>query len=335
MRRLLYASLIVSATALGCGDNDSGASIDAAIQADARGDGPAIDAPGVDAPLDAPGIDAPPDAPNFRGPLSFDLAGGANGILWVPSESTLYFTDNNSDKLRKYTDAGGLADVATLPAGSAGISLGDIVRQADGTVLVANFGFGTQGTIFRVNTDGTSEALTGLVPNRRRIALRQATDGTLYEAYFVGGGGGTPVGGVAAVTLAGTAATETEIATLNPQGNPFKKLVGLELKGDAVYLSDQTDKRIYKIALPGFAVTDVATVPAADLLSQMPNGDLLGGGSDVYRIDATTNAVTTLISDVDQVRGTAYDNVAKRLFLIEHSTMAGVADKLVIRPIDN
>ena len=92
---------------------------------------------------------------------------------------------------------------------------------------------------------------------------------------------------------------------------------------------------IYKIATTAdHTVTDVATVPAADLLSLMPNGDLLDGGDNVYRINPTTGLVTTVISDVDQVRGTAYDNVMKRLFLIEHSVTAGVPDKLIIRPLD-
>ena len=53
--------------------------------------------------------------------------------------------DSQTDKLIKYTDAGGLADVVALPTAAnteTGVSLGTETKQATGDILVANFGFG-------------------------------------------------------------------------------------------------------------------------------------------------------------------------------------------------
>lgn len=176
------------------------------------------------------------------------LAGGANALLWDAATQALYLTNNNDNELLRWTDAGGLQTAGAFPAASAGISLGDIVKRADGTWLVTSFGFGTQGTLFAMAADHTSSALTGLDEKRRRVGLSQTAQGDLYSAYFVGGGHKTPVGGVARITIAGTTATETEIA------GPFKKLVGLVATPTALFVSDQTQKAIFKIAVPGFAV---------------------------------------------------------------------------------
>jgi hypothetical protein len=278
--------------------------------------------------------DAAIDGPDARGPATFNLAGGANALLWDNATSTLYLTDNNANTLLKWTTAAaGVQTVGTFPAATAGISLGDLVKRADGTILTASFGFGTQGTLFAMAPDNTSAALTGMVANRRRIGLGQDAAGTLYEAYFVGGGMMNQTGGVATVTINGTAATETEIAGAST-GATLKKLVGLIATTNAVFVSDQTDKKIYKIAVPGFAITTVATVASADLLAIMPNGDLLtGGGTDIQRV-TQAGTVTTIMTGFEQVRGLAYDSTLRRVFIIEHSATVGTPDKLHVRPLD-
>lgn len=282
-----------------------------------------------DAAPDAKAIDAAPDP---RGPSTVELTGGANGLLWDDATSTLYLTDSNANKLLKYTDANRIQDVGTFPAASAGVSLGDLVKRDGGAVLTPTFGFGTQGTLFRISSNGTSTALTGLDVARRRIGLAQA-GGTLYVSYFVGGGGGNQTGGVASVALAGETATETELAGGSTQAG-FRKLVGLVATPTALFTSDQTQNKIFKIAVPGFAVTEVATVPSADLLALMPNGDLLTGGNGVHRI-TQAGVVSTIITGLEQVRGLAYDPTLRRLFIIEHSATVGTPDKLHVRPLDN
>src|SRR5262245_39815901 len=126
----------------------------------ACGDGKAV----PDAPK--PPIDGPPDAmadtqDDRRGPKTMPLTGGANSLLWDDATSTLFLTDNNANTLLKYTDAKGIETVGTWPA-SAMISLGDMVARPGGAILLANFGFGTAGSIFKMQPDHTSVNLTGL-----------------------------------------------------------------------------------------------------------------------------------------------------------------------------
>ena len=345
-----YASSTFT-TLLACGDNSATTQIDApraddAAIADAANpdaaapdaaspDAAAIDAAALDAAAldaaapDATSVDAAPiDAP---APTTYDLAGGANALRWDSATSTLYLTDNNADSLVRFTDAGGLQTVGTFPAATAGISLGDILKRADGSFVTANFGFGTQGTLFTMSADGTSSAaLTGLAANRRRIGLADDGAGNLYVGYFVGGGGGMPTGGVGLVTITGGAATETEIAGGSTSAN-LKKIVGVVATATELFVADQTVNTIYRVALPGGAVTTVATPPSVDLLMRLPSGDLLTGGTGVHRI-TTAGVVTTIFTGFEQVRGTAYDPAGQRLFIIEHSATVGVPDKLHIRP---
>ncbi|HEX7839075.1 MAG TPA: hypothetical protein VF469_16470 [Kofleriaceae bacterium] len=255
--------------------------------------------------------------------VAITLDGGANALWWDAASSTLYLTDSNASAVMTWSDADGLQVAGALPADEAGVSLGGIVRRGDGTLLVASFGFGTHGGMIAV-TAGTASTLTGLDPARRRVGLAQDPEGTLYSAYFVGGRGKPPTGGVATLTIAGQAATETEIAS------GFHKVVGLVATPAAVFVSDQTDRAIYRIAVPGYAVTRLASVPAVDLLVMLPGGDLLtGGGPTISRI-SQTGQVTTLTGHFEQVRGLAYDAAHERLFVIDHSVTVGLPDRLRI-----
>lgn len=255
------------------------------------------------------------------GDVTVALSGGANALWWDAGSATLYLTDSNTSALLTWTDADGIREASSLPADPAGVSLGGLVRRSDGTLLIASFGFGTHGGLLAVAGD-TASALTGLDPARRRVGLAQDADGALYSAYFVGGRGKEPAGGVATLTIAGTIATETEIAS------GFHKAVGLVATQTALFVSDQTDRTIYKIAIPGYAVSRVASVATVDLLAILPGGDLLtGGGPTISRI-TQTGEVSTLLAGFEQVRGLAYDEAGRRLFIIDHSLTVGLPDKL-------
>lgn len=284
----------------------------------------------VDTP---PAVDAPPDGPDPRGPMTVDLAGGANSVLWDAASSTLYLTDNNANTLVRWTDAGGLQTVGTFPAGPAGVNLGDLIRRGDGTIVATSFGYGTAGTLFGMS-GSTSFAYTGLATARRRIGLSQDVNGTIYVAYFTGGGGNPQVGGVSLVTLAGTTAVETEIAGASTNAG-FKKVVGVVATPAAVFVGDQTDKIIYKISIPEHEVTTVATkVPSVDLLAILPNGDLLTGGTAIHRV-TQAGVSSTIVTGLDgSVHGIAYDAARARVFFIEHSTTVGTPDRLHVRPLD-
>jgi len=268
-------------------------------------------------------VPPPTEAAKPPADIALSLPGGGNALWWDAAGATLYLTDSNASALMTWTDAGGLQAASALPAGAAGVSLGGIVRRPDGTLLVANFGFGTEGGMFAV-ASGAATALTGLDPARRRVGLAQDSEGALYSVYFVGTRGATPSGGVSSLTIAGTAATEAEIAS------GFHKAVGVAATPTAVFVADQTDKAIFKIAVPGYAVSRLATVPAVDLLLLLPGGDLLtGGGPTISRI-TQRGEVSTLPGAFEQVRGLAYDARGKRLFVIDHSLTVGLPDKLRI-----
>ena len=303
-----------------------------AIALAACGGGAAPAAPTTPSAPVAP-ITAPAPAPAPAIDKDIELAGGANALWWDAASSTLYLTDNNADALLAWTDAGGLAPVATLPPSAAGISLGSIVRRPDGATLVTSFGFGKEGTVFHVGADKTAGALTGLDPVRRRVGLAQDANGALYTGYFVGGRGETPIGGVATLSVSGRAAIETEIAGASTKAG-LQKVVGLVATPTALYVADQGQKTIFQIAVPGFAVSRLATVGKADLLIQLPHGDLLtGGGPDISRI-TLAGAVTPVAipgAGFDQVRGLAFDAAGKRLFIIDHSATPGRPDRLHIR----
>lgn len=278
--------------------------------------------PGGAARPEAPRAEAQP-APAVPADATISLPGGANALWWDAASSTLYLTDSNASALMTWSDAGGLHVETELPAEPAGVSLGGIVRRGDGTALIASFGFGTQGGLIAV-AHGEVTALTGLEPTRRRVGLAQDAAGTIYSAYFVGGRGKPPAGGVAVVSIAGAAATETEIAS------GFHKAVGVAATPTAVFVSDQTDHAIFRIAVPGYAVSRLASAPAVDLLALLPDGDLLtGGGPAISRI-TPRGEVTTLRGGFEQVRGLAYDAAGQRLFIVDHSLTVGLPDKLRI-----
>jgi hypothetical protein len=289
----------------------------------------------------APAASTTPSAPVAPAPAApapvvdkdVELAGGANALWWDAAAKTLYLTDNNADALMTWTDDAGLAQVAALPPGAAGISLGGIVRRPDGATLVTSFGFGKEGTVFHVTADKTASALTGLDPVRRRVGLAQDANGALYTGYFVGSRGETPIGGVATLSVSGRAAIETEIAGASTKAG-LQKVVGLVATPTALYVADQGQKTIFKIAVPGFQLTPLASVGKADLLLQLPNGDLLtGGGGEISRI-TPAGVVTPLAlpgASFEQVRGLAFDAAGKRLFIIDHSATPGRPDRLHVR----
>src|SRR5262245_42554721 len=147
--RSVFALPLVVAAATACGGGNSNVDAHPTIDSPPTIDGPPqIDGAVDGAPFDGPPIDA--TDPRFG---DFDLAGGANGILWDTATSTLYLTDSNANTLLMWTDAGGFQTHGTWPTTTAGISLGDLVLRSGGAVLTTNFGFNTEGTVFKMQPD--------------------------------------------------------------------------------------------------------------------------------------------------------------------------------------
>jgi hypothetical protein len=259
-----------------------------------------------------------PIAPAPSADIALALPGPANALHWDDATSTLYLVNEKANTLVAWTEHGGLKEVAALPARPAGVALGDIVMRPDHSLVVASFGFGTEGTVIAVAGDKAT-AVTGLEPTRRRIGLAIDPSGNLYSAYFVAAGKGVPPeGGVSVISLDGSSATEREIA--GPSTNAgFKKIVGVAAARDSIYVSDQALKTIFKLGVPGYTLSPVATVPAADLLMLLPGGDLVtGGGPTVTRVSPSGTVSTIAGPHFTDVRGLAYDAAHHRLFVLDH-----------------
>jgi sugar lactone lactonase YvrE len=267
---------------------------------------------------------------------SIELAGGANGVFWDDATKTLYLTDDTANTFLKYTDAGGVQTVATLPTLTGGSNPGGIAKLADGTFITPNFAMGMMAanTLFTIDAAAkTTKALTGLDASHHRIGVGTTSTGDIYDVYFAGMGAGMQTGSIAKVTVAGDGSA-TEIP-LTIAGAAFKKLVGIVVTDTALYVTDQTANMVFKVEIPADTLTTVGTVTSADLMTVMPNGDLITGGTGVRRL-TPAGVETTLFSTetFGAVHGSAYDPTGKRLFFINHSATAGTKDHLEVRPLD-
>lgn len=266
-----------------------------------------------------------------RGPTSISLDGDPNGVA-LRDDGTLLIADDNNNRVLSFTDGVGTRVFAELPTAAAnGPGLGAIAVLDDGRLVLPRFGFGSAGDVVVVETDGTSRTVPNLDATRRRIGAAQGPDGTVYIAGFVVVGDGEKVGTIWSLDLT----TGAEIAVLDG----FSKPVGLLVVGDTLFISDQQRKEIAVATFP--ALNDVRTfassLPSADLLTAGPDGSIFTGSKDgdVVHVDrAGTFSIFT--SGLQEVRGTAYDAVHRRLFVADHDGDEGdgFTHALRIFPVD-
>lgn len=264
-----------------------------------------------------------------RGPTTIPIEGDPNGLWWDDASQTLYLADDNGNRILRWTDAEGLGLVADLPSPSPdGAGLGQLVRLADGSLVVTRFGFGTTGDVAVVTPSGATSVVPNLDPQRRRIGLGVSSEGQLYTSWFVRLESGDRAGAVGALNLAGT---EVELI----QG--LSKPVGVLVVGDTLFVTEQDLGQVLRapIASPQ-DYTVFATVEAPDLLAAGPSGSLLLGsaGGSFYRVDAD-GIPSVLATGFQQVRGVAYDPTNDRVFIADHDPdeSDGVSHVLRIEPM--
>lgn len=264
-----------------------------------------------------------------RGPTRIDLDADPNGLFWDAADGTLYIADDNNNRILRWTEEDGIALAAELPAAPPdGPGLGQVVRTADGTLVVPRFGFGTSGAVVFVRPDGTSGEVPNLDPLRRRIGLAIGPDGTLYDTFFVSING-MKNGSVARLDLAGT---EAEVIT------GLQKPVGVVAVGADLIVSDQDRDLVVRapVASPADLVA-VAQLPAPDLLCEGPDGTFFTGGKDgsVRQIQGG-GQFSELAGGFQEVRGVAYDAANRRLFIADHdgTEADGVTHAVHILPVD-
>lgn len=264
-----------------------------------------------------------------RGPTAYDVDGDPNGLWWDSDEGALYLADDNGNRVLRWSDADGFSLAAELPEASAdGPGLGQLVRTADGTLVVPRFGYGTSGDVVYVTASGESGVVPGLEVERRRIGLTVADDGALYVGWFVSSDGGR-VGGVSALDLDGG---ETDLA------DSLGKPVGVLASADTLWVSDQDLGQVLTAPLASpDALTLLAEVDSPDLLGAGPDGGVFTGGKDgSVRLISAGGEVTTFSSGYQEVRGVAYDAENGRLFLADHDgdESDGLTHRLQIVPVD-
>jgi sugar lactone lactonase YvrE len=322
--RYLAITLLTAAPWVACSNNPP---VDPASDSGIRPDPGAI----RDAGFDDDGGVADSGLPEVeRGPVMMPVDGDPNGLYWDSDEPALYLADDNMNRILKWTDEAGISVVTTLPAAPAqGPGLGQVVRLEDGTLVVPRFGYGTQGDIVVVRPGQAATTIAGLDVTRRRIGLGAGGGQALYGTFFVNAAGNR-VGSITRIDL--TAGTEVELIT------GLQKPVGVLLVGDTLFYSDQDRRQIYSapIANPT-AGTLYATLDSVDLLSVGPDGSFFTGSKtgQVFKV-AAGGAVSIMVAGLQEVRGTAYDAVNRRLFIADHDgdPSDGSLNYLHIVPVD-
>ncbi len=265
-----------------------------------------------------------------RGPALLAVEGDPNGLWWDDATQTLYVADDAGNRLLRWTDADGFALVEALtPAPEQGAGLGQVVRTSDGTLVVTRFGHGTAGAVVVVPPSGGAQDVPGLAVERRRIGLTLASDGQLYDSWFVRQSSGDRVGAVGALSLSGT---ESEVIT------GLKKPVGVLAVGRTLFVSDQDLGQVLQAPLgEPSSYTVLAAVPSPDLIAAGPDGAIFTGseGGLLYKLEPS-GAASVFHSGFDTVRGIAYDPSHRRLFVVDHvgHEAQGVTHSIHILPVE-
>jgi hypothetical protein len=305
MRSVLFA---LTVSFLACGDNNA-TTVDAAKGADGS---------------------MQHDAPGVMTMASIPLPGAANGLYWDASASKLYFTDKAGTNFDSWTDAGGVATVASLSAITA-VNPGGITKLADGSFVTPNFSTNdTLNGVIQISGSTATLLQDATYATDRSIGIAIDSAGTIQRVAFVKA---TTAGFVLASTITAGVLTDT-ITAMSGGGDNLGKLVGIVAESDGSLLfSDQTNNKIWKVDSVG-ALTAFATYTHPDLMALLPNGDFLtGGGTSISRISATDGTVTPLTFTgvtFTYAGGMAYDAANHRLFIDDQT--GGSGDTLDIVP---
>ncbi len=185
MRRLpliLFVSPFLGVMPLGCGSTSASPTSPPDAGNDA-GTIPALLA--VDAPL---GTDVAMDASTDGGGIFIPMTEGQPAsVFWDNATQALYISDNQNNQVWRWTDTGGLEKYVTTPGTpdeiDAGATLvGQIVRQSDGTIVVARFGSpkANYGGIAYVRADGGSGMVPEVDPARHHLGIGLAPNDQLF-----------------------------------------------------------------------------------------------------------------------------------------------------------
>ncbi len=267
-------------------------------------------------------------------------SGRPASLWWDEKGQVLYAADNEDNRVWTWKDGSEpsvlLQTGAVGDAGEPGTALvGQIVKLADGTVVVAHFGkpHGGFGGVAYASPKGTSGVLQNVDGARKHLGLALAPDGTIYGSYFVSSGDGGPPAG--SVTKVDFEHGEMDYAT------GFGKVVGLLVVRGTLYVSDQQAGKIYDWPLNKPAPSPgkwpvLASLAKPDLLAAGPDGTVFTGQFEASP-DGSPVAVRQIFPDgrvsvvvqapaVARPSGIAYDAGRRRLFVADR-----VGDRFGVR----
>lgn len=259
-------------------------------------------------------------------PYVIDVQAEPNGLYYRADREALYIADDDTNRVLVRTDDGALSVFAEIPnpSGDPGADgLGDLDFAADGALYVPRFGFGVPGlgAIFRVPEGGAPAQLPGVDADWRRVGLDfDDARGLLYVATYSRDADDVYTGWVASVDP--VAGVETKIV------EGLSKPVGIAVIGDALFVGDQAQRRLYRVDLsaasPALALVS-DELESLDLMEATPDGDLLVLSYDsanatgrVYRV-TPAGALTIVAEGAWEPRGIAFDG-ASRIFVSARDT---------------
>lgn len=251
-------------------------------------------------------------------PYVIDVQAEPNGLYWHAEQKALYIADDDMNRVLVRADDGALSVFAEIPnpSGDPGSDgLGDLDVAADGSLYVPRFGFGMPGlgAIFRVPEGGAPEQVPGVNAEWRRVGLDfDDARGLLYVGTYSRDADDVYTGWVASVDP--VAGVETTIV------DGLSKPVGIAVIGDALFVGDQAQRRLYRVDLtaasPALALVS-DEFESLDLMETTPDGNLLVLSYDsansigrVYRV-TPAGAITTVAEGAWEPRGIAFDGVSK------------------------
>jgi DNA-binding beta-propeller fold protein YncE len=259
-------------------------------------------------------------------PYIIDIQAEPNGLVYRADQQQLYIADDDNNRVLVRSDDGATQIYAEIPNPSddpGADGLGDLTFDADGALYVPRFGFGMPGlgALFRVPPGGQPEQLSGINDEWRRLGLDyDDARGRLYVATYTRDADDVYTGWVAVVDP--SAGAESILVS------GLSKPVGLAVIGDALFVADQDQRRLYRVDLTAATpalelLTD--ELQSLDLIEATPAGDLLVLGFDkasgrgrVYRV-SQTGAYTVLAEGEWEPRGIAFDGV-RRIFISARHT---------------
>lgn len=330
---------------------DSGVAIDGSIDVNVSSDTGTTD---TGSPDTGSSTDAGDAATVNRGPTVIPFSGDPAGLFWeYGTHGGLYIADQKSDAIIKWTDAAGFGTTWVLPQPqNAGSTLGQLVRELDGTMFVPRAGVGADNTVLWVTNIGDAGDLSlspgsTLDPTVTRGGFTLLPDNTTIDTFFQNDGGGD----FGLVNTLSTPPTEKKLVSGLP------KPLAVVYNEARLYIADGDLNEVIAISQTGGSFLgdggggggdagdggDAGQHGRVFAAIDQPSFACAGADGDLFvttitgTVDRISSAgvISVVASGLKELHGIAFDGAAKRVFVAEHDPAdAGGQNNIRVYPID-